>query len=102
MLCTICDGTGWKPVEEGGVSRVVRCDCWKHTSAERLARDADIPPRYEKCDLDNFHDYNDSLSKAVGRARRTLIRILQIRRQDLRGEAALRKDDDLQAALQEF
>ena len=31
---------------------------------------ADIPPRYEKCDLDNFHDYNDSLSKAVGRARR--------------------------------
>jgi DNA replication protein DnaC len=70
VLCTICDGTGWKPVEEGGVSRVVRCDCWKHTSAERLARDADIPPRYEKCDLDNFHDYNDSLSKAVGRARR--------------------------------
>ena len=26
--------------------------------------------RYEKCDIDNFHDYNDSLSKAVGRARR--------------------------------
>ena len=48
----------------------MRCDCWKHASADRLARDADIPPRYEKCDLDNFHDYNDSLSKAVGRARR--------------------------------
>lgn len=55
---------------EDGVSRVVRCDCWKRASADRLARDADIPPRYEKCDLDNFHDYNDSLSKAVGRARR--------------------------------
>ena len=70
MRCAICDDTGWKPVEEDGISRVARCDCWKRASADRLARAADIPPRYEKCDLDNFHDYNDSLSKAVGRARR--------------------------------
>jgi DNA replication protein DnaC len=68
--CAVCDDTGWKPVEEDGISRVARCDCWKQASADRLARAADIPPRYEKCDLDNFHDYNDSLSKAVGRARR--------------------------------
>lgn len=66
----MCDDTGWKTIQVDGVSRVTRCDCWRLASAERLASEADIPPRYEKCDLDNFHDYNDSLSKAVGRARR--------------------------------
>ena len=70
MLCEICDDTGWKPINADGVSRVVRCDCWVQGSAQRLSRDSEIPPRYEKCDLDSFHDYNDSLSKAVGRARR--------------------------------
>lgn len=70
MPCDICDDTGWKPVDADGVSRVVRCDCWLQASAQRLARESEIPPRYEKCDLDGFQDYNDSLSKAVGRARR--------------------------------
>lgn len=53
-----------------GVARVTHCDCWQRASAQRLEREADIPPRYANCDLDNFHDYNDSLSKAVGRARK--------------------------------
>ena len=70
MACAVCDDTGWKTIEVDGVSRVTRCDCWQRASAERLADEADIPPRYERCDIDNFHDYNDSLSKAVGRARR--------------------------------
>lgn len=70
MPCAICDDTGWQAIEIDGVTRVVRCDCWTRATIERVARDAGIPPRYEKCDLDNFHDYNDSLSKAVGRARR--------------------------------
>jgi DNA replication protein DnaC len=66
----MCDDTGWKTIEVDGVSRVARCDCWLLASAQRLEREADIPSRYKNCDLDNFHDYNDSLSKAVGRARR--------------------------------
>ena len=70
MPCARCDDTGWKAIELDGVSRVVRCECWKRATIDRVAHDAGIPPRYEKCDLDNFHDYNDSLSKAVGRARR--------------------------------
>ena len=38
----------------------------------------------------------------VGRPRRARKRVLQIRRQDLRRETALREDDHLQAALQEL
>lgn len=70
MPCAICDDTGWKTIEVDGVSRVTRCECWQRAAVDRFAREAEIPPRYEACDLDNFHDYNDSLSKAVGRARR--------------------------------
>lgn len=70
MACEVCDDTGWKTVDVDGVQRVTRCDCWRQAAAERLAREADIPPRYQRCDLDNFHDHNDWLTKAVNRSRR--------------------------------
>jgi DNA replication protein DnaC len=69
-MCPLCDDTGWKTIEVDGVARVTRCDCYRKASTERVAAEADIPPRYRSCDLDGFHDYNDSLSKAVGRSRR--------------------------------
>jgi DNA replication protein DnaC len=70
MPCPLCDDTGWKPVEERGVRRVVRCDCWRQQlGASRLA-EANIPKRYLHCTLANFVAYNESLSKAVERARR--------------------------------
>jgi DNA replication protein DnaC len=68
--CEICDDTTWKTITVDGVSRVTRCDCYHATTVGRLAREGLIPPRYENCDLDNFNDHNDSLSKAVGRCRR--------------------------------
>jgi DNA replication protein DnaC len=68
--CPICEDTGWKTIEVDGIARVTRCDCWHRAAAERLHREAEIPPRYAACDLDSFHDYNDSLSKAVGASRR--------------------------------
>lgn len=68
--CEICDDTHWKTVDVDGVARVTRCDCWRADAADRLVRGAEIPQRYQGCDLDTFHDYNDSLSKAVGRSRR--------------------------------
>ena len=70
MSCPICDGTGWKAVDVDGVSRMVRCDCWRESLATQLLADARIPPRYKKCDLETFHDYNGSLNEAVRRARR--------------------------------
>lgn len=70
MGCALCDDSGWKTIDADGVQRVTRCECWRRAAAEKSSSEADIPPRYLECDLDGFHDYNDSLSKAVGRARR--------------------------------
>jgi DNA replication protein DnaC len=70
MACPLCDDTGWKPVEVDGVRRVARCDCWRQALAAELLAEARIPPRYKKCDLDNFRTENDSLVEAVRRARR--------------------------------
>lgn len=69
MACPLCDDTGWKPVDENGVRRVARCDCRKKLLGDELLAEARIPPLYKRCDLDNFRDYNDSLVRAVGRAR---------------------------------
>src|SRR5262245_7778808 len=69
MPCPLCDGTSWKPIDEHGVRRVVRCECWRaQVGASRLA-DANIPKRYQHCTLANFVAYNESLDRAVGQAR---------------------------------
>ncbi len=71
MICARCDGTGWRPVIEHGVRRVERCDCWRETLSATLAADARIPPRYTRCDLDNFLLYpNERLTAAVAHAKR--------------------------------
>jgi DNA replication protein DnaC len=71
MSCARCDGTGWRPIDRDGVRRVVRCDCWHGAHAGRRLADARIPPRYGRCDLDNFLLYpNERLRMAVDRARR--------------------------------
>src|SRR5688500_10958960 len=71
MACPLCDDTGWKPVEEKGVRRVERCDCWRDGLTVRLLEQARVPPRYRKCDLDTFVTYpNEKLLGAVKQARR--------------------------------
>jgi len=70
MTCPLCDDTGWRPLEADGVRRVARCECWRSTVADRLLADANIPPRYRRCDLENFREYNDSLNRAVRAAKR--------------------------------
>ncbi len=70
MACAICDDTGWKPIDEGGVRRVVRCDCWRERVGRSRMADANIPRRYQHCTLDNFLAYNESLERAVAMARR--------------------------------
>ena len=67
--CPLCDDTGWKPVEDHGVRRVVRCDCWRDRIVHERLGDANIPKRYLHCTLTNFTAYNESLEQAVVKAR---------------------------------
>ena len=70
MPCPHCDDTGWKPVDEHGVRRVVRCDCWREQTGRSRLVDANIPKRYLHCTLGNFTAYNESLERAVAQAKR--------------------------------
>src|SRR5580765_7592093 len=70
MSCELCDDTGWKPVEEEGIRRVVRCDCWREQVGGHRLTAANIPKRYQHCTLENFSAYNPSLERALEQARR--------------------------------
>jgi DNA replication protein DnaC len=71
MSCLLCDDTGWKPVDVGGVRRMERCDCWREQLSARMMEQARVPPRYRRCDLDSFVIYpNEKLAAAVKQARR--------------------------------
>jgi DNA replication protein DnaC len=71
MPCTLCDDTGWKAVEENGVRRVARCDCWRQGLTGRLLEEAQIPPRYRKCTLESLVTYpNERFVKAIAAARK--------------------------------
>jgi DNA replication protein DnaC len=54
VVCSECNGTGWKIVEREEVSGAVRCECAAAERAARLESDADIPPLYEKASFENF------------------------------------------------
>jgi DNA replication protein DnaC len=69
VACPLCDDTGWKPIDDHGVRRVVRCDCWRDRIVHDRLGDANIPKRYLHCTFDNFTAYNESLEQAVAKAR---------------------------------
>jgi DNA replication protein DnaC len=70
MPCALCDDSGWKPIDDHGVRRVVRCDCWRDRIVHDRLTQAGIPARYKHCTLDTLRTYNDSLKEAVVKARR--------------------------------
>lgn len=76
MACPLCDDTGWKPdtstsaESADGIRRVVRCDCWRENVSRLRLANANIPKRYQHCTFDNFKVYNESLERAIARARR--------------------------------
>lgn len=61
-LCLKCGGTGWRPVESGGVRRVVRCDCVEESRSGQLIARSRIPSRYEHCEFENFDVRKDKIS----------------------------------------
>jgi DNA replication protein DnaC len=84
-LCPLCDDTGWKPVEEKGVRRVVRCDCWRDQIGQRRLAESNIPKRYQHCTLANFTAYNESLERALDNARRVPDRFAAARSREQQG-----------------
>jgi DNA replication protein DnaC len=52
--CPICQGSGWRSVGPGNSERVARCECQLRARAERLLKNAGIPPRYKTCTLENY------------------------------------------------
>jgi DNA replication protein DnaC len=70
-MCSLCDDTGWKPIEVNGTRRVVRCDCWREGVTARMVDEARIPPRYRRCEIETFVTYpNEKLLGAVRQANR--------------------------------
>jgi len=69
VRCVLCDDTGWKPVEEDGVRRVERCDCWRDQIGRQRLASANVPRRYQHCTISSFTAYNESLEKAAQAAR---------------------------------
>lgn len=72
--CTLCDGTGWKIVERGGLSGAERCVCAAATRTIELKENANIPPNYQQASLDNFDVPKDNSIAAneLGTALRTV------------------------------
>ncbi len=52
--CPICDGTGFKIIERGGLSGAAPCDCTASNRTLDLKAKSNIPPNYEHASLDNF------------------------------------------------
>ncbi|MGH9377424.1 MAG: ATP-binding protein [Terriglobia bacterium] len=60
--CQKCEGTGWKPIESGGIRRVTRCDCVEAEHSGQLQAQSRIPRRYEQCAFENFDILKDRLT----------------------------------------
>src|SRR5262245_21359035 len=69
MACPICNDTRWKSVLADGVETVVRCDCWREELSARLLKEARIPPRFARAELDNFEHDMDTQREAWRKAR---------------------------------
>lgn len=71
--CSLCDGTGWRPVERNGVRAVEVCSCRTHARDEQWwMEQARIPRAFRETtkDLDHFEDSdNTSLQMALIKAR---------------------------------
>ena len=69
MPCPICDDTRWKTVTTDGVDTVVRCDCWSDELSSWLLKEARIPPRFARAELETFDADTDSQRDALRKAR---------------------------------
>jgi len=64
-VCEQCGGTGWKEVAAGGDRRMVRCECFAETQAQRLVKSSGIPARYARCDFSSYQTEGSAALAAV-------------------------------------
>ena len=73
-VCSLCEGSGLRIVEENGRQVARPCECRIERRAARMLERAHIPKRYEHCSLDNFESgfrgANKTLAAAHLRARK--------------------------------
>jgi DNA replication protein DnaC len=73
-VCSLCEGSGLRIVEENGRQVARECECRVQRRAVRMLERARIPKRYEHCSLDSyesaFRGANRSLAGAHMRARK--------------------------------
>jgi len=70
--CTLCDGTGWRPVQKGEWRAVEPCACQTSPhEADWYMERAHIPPRFRQCCFEDFFASTDnsSLQMALVKAR---------------------------------
>ena len=72
-ICSLCEGSGLRMVEEGGRQVARPCECRIQQRAARMLEHAHIPKRYEHCILDSYEPKyngpNRSLTSALMQAR---------------------------------
>jgi DNA replication protein DnaC len=68
MACPICNDTRWRSIEEDGIERVVRCDCWRESLVDRMLAAARIPPRFARTELNTYQPDTDSQRVALRKA----------------------------------
>jgi DNA replication protein DnaC len=52
--CPICNGTGFKIVERGGLTAAAKCECGQALRTEKIKGTANIPSNYANATLDSF------------------------------------------------
>ena len=53
-VCSVCDGSGMRLVDEGGAVVARPCECRVERRVARMLERARIPKRYEHCTLDSY------------------------------------------------
>src|SRR5208283_2075287 len=64
-ICSLCEGSGLRIVEEGGRQVARPCECRAARRAARMLEQAQIPRRYEDCTLENFEPKYDGADRTL-------------------------------------
>jgi len=68
-VCSLCEGSGLRIVQEGGRQVAKPCDCRIHRRATRMLERGRIPRRYEHCTLENYEAGYRGADKSLKAAR---------------------------------